>query len=145
MGLTAPGLSAVLWQLQIIFDVGHQAYGHKILTGRRDRMHTIRQTGGLSGVALNYSPSAHKAARHLVPSPSLTAELSLKLVRIQVSRIGVRVSMTPLGLATARHLCLLRWAWLSAAISRSDEFSMRQRISEQQMSIYCSACDFADG
>ena len=35
--------------VQIIFDVGHQAYGHKILTGRRDRMHTIRQTGGLSG------------------------------------------------------------------------------------------------
>lgn len=34
---------------QIIFDVGHQAYGHKILTGRRERMHTIRQTGGLSG------------------------------------------------------------------------------------------------
>ena len=33
----------------IVFDVGHQAYPHKILTGRRDRMHTIRQTGGLSG------------------------------------------------------------------------------------------------
>lgn len=35
--------------MQIIWDVGHQAYGHKILTGRRHRMHTIRQTGGLSG------------------------------------------------------------------------------------------------
>lgn len=35
--------------VQIIWDVGHQAYGHKILTGRRNRMHTIRQTGGLSG------------------------------------------------------------------------------------------------
>lgn len=34
---------------KIIWDVGHQAYGHKILTGRRHRMHTIRQTGGLSG------------------------------------------------------------------------------------------------
>ncbi|KAK9796686.1 hypothetical protein WJX73_009993 [Symbiochloris irregularis] len=34
---------------KIIWDVGHQAYGHKILTGRRSRMHTIRQTGGLSG------------------------------------------------------------------------------------------------
>lgn len=33
----------------IVFDVGHQAYPHKILTGRRDKMHTIRQTGGLSG------------------------------------------------------------------------------------------------
>ena len=34
---------------KIVWDVGHQAYGHKILTGRRDRFPTIRQYGGLSG------------------------------------------------------------------------------------------------
>ncbi|KAK9828329.1 hypothetical protein WJX74_009102 [Apatococcus lobatus] len=34
---------------KIIWDAGHQAYGHKILTGRRHRMSTLRQTGGLSG------------------------------------------------------------------------------------------------
>ena len=34
---------------RIIWDVGHQTYAHKILTGRRDRMHTLRQTDGLSG------------------------------------------------------------------------------------------------
>ncbi len=34
---------------RIIWDVGHQAYPHKILTGRRDRIRTLRQTGGLSG------------------------------------------------------------------------------------------------
>lgn len=34
---------------RIIWDVGHQAYPHKILTGRKDRLHTIRQFGGLSG------------------------------------------------------------------------------------------------
>ncbi len=34
---------------KVIWDVGHQAYPHKILTGRRDRMNTIRQAGGLSG------------------------------------------------------------------------------------------------
>lgn len=34
---------------RLIWDVGHQAYPHKILTGRRDRMHTLRQQGGLSG------------------------------------------------------------------------------------------------
>lgn len=33
----------------IVWDVGHQAYAHKILTGRRDRMDTLRQYGGLSG------------------------------------------------------------------------------------------------
>lgn len=32
---------------RLIWDVGHQAYPHKILTGRRDRMHTIRQKGGI--------------------------------------------------------------------------------------------------
>src|SRR5271167_901497 len=34
---------------RLIWDVGHQAYPHKILTGRRDRMHTLRAGGGLSG------------------------------------------------------------------------------------------------
>jgi 1-deoxy-D-xylulose-5-phosphate synthase len=34
---------------KIIWDVGHQAYGHKILTGRRGRFATLRQLGGLSG------------------------------------------------------------------------------------------------
>src|SRR5476649_2384978 len=34
---------------RLIWDVGHQAYPHKILTGRRDRIRSIRQGGGLSG------------------------------------------------------------------------------------------------
>jgi 1-deoxy-D-xylulose-5-phosphate synthase len=34
---------------RIVWDVGHQTYSHKILTGRRDRMHTLRQFGGVSG------------------------------------------------------------------------------------------------
>ncbi|MBF5090485.1 1-deoxy-D-xylulose-5-phosphate synthase [Novosphingobium sp. NBM11] len=34
---------------RLVWDVGHQAYPHKILTGRRERMHTLRQGGGLSG------------------------------------------------------------------------------------------------
>jgi len=34
---------------KIIWDVGHQAYAHKLLTGRRDRFHTLRTLGGLSG------------------------------------------------------------------------------------------------
>ncbi|MFW5678945.1 MAG: 1-deoxy-D-xylulose-5-phosphate synthase [Pseudomonadota bacterium] len=36
---------------KLIWDVGHQAYPHKILTGRRDRIRTLRQPGGLSGFA----------------------------------------------------------------------------------------------
>ena len=34
---------------RLIWDVGHQAYPHKILTGRRERIRTLRQGGGLSG------------------------------------------------------------------------------------------------
>ncbi len=36
-------------QDKIVWDVGHQAYGHKVLTGRRDRLPTIRQYGGIAG------------------------------------------------------------------------------------------------
>ncbi|HMG50809.1 MAG TPA: 1-deoxy-D-xylulose-5-phosphate synthase N-terminal domain-containing protein, partial [Inquilinus sp.] len=51
----------------LIWDVGHQAYPHKILTGRRDRIRTLRQGGGLSGftkrVESEYDPfgAAHAA------------------------------------------------------------------------------------
>ena len=34
---------------QLVWDVGYQAYAHKILTGRRDRFGTLRQWGGISG------------------------------------------------------------------------------------------------
>lgn len=34
---------------KVIWDVGHQSYAHKILTGRRDKFHTLRQRGGISG------------------------------------------------------------------------------------------------
>jgi len=59
-GHLAPSLGAVELTLalhyvfdtprdKIVWDVGHQAYGHKIITGRRDRFHTLRQYGGISG------------------------------------------------------------------------------------------------
>src|SRR5688500_19957279 len=34
---------------RLVWDVGHQCYPHKIFTGRRDRIRTLRQSGGLSG------------------------------------------------------------------------------------------------
>ncbi|HEX3027658.1 MAG TPA: 1-deoxy-D-xylulose-5-phosphate synthase [Clostridia bacterium] len=43
---------------QIVWDVGHQCYTHKLLTGRRNRFETIRQYGGLSGYTKTYE-SAH--------------------------------------------------------------------------------------
>ena len=53
----------------LIWDVGHQAYPHKILTGRRDRIRTLRQGGGLSGFTKRseseYDPLRRRARRHL--------------------------------------------------------------------------------
>lgn len=52
---------------KLIWDVGHQCYPHKILTGRRDQMHTLRQEGGISGFTKrsesNYDPfgAAHSS------------------------------------------------------------------------------------
>ena len=45
---------------RLVFDVGHQAYPHKILTGRRDQFSTLRQFGGLSGFPKPYE-SIHDA------------------------------------------------------------------------------------
>lgn len=37
---------------RLVWDVGHQSYPHKILTGRRDQMSGLRQLGGISGLSL---------------------------------------------------------------------------------------------
>lgn len=58
----------------IIFDVGHQAYVHKIITGRRDRFDTLRQPGGLSGFPKR-SESEHDCFGVGHSSTSLSAAL----------------------------------------------------------------------
>jgi 1-deoxy-D-xylulose-5-phosphate synthase len=65
---------------RLIWDVGHQAYPHKILTGRRDRIRTLRQGGGLSGFTKraesDYDPfgAAHS-------STSISAGLGMAVAR----------------------------------------------------------------
>eukprot|EP00884_Botryococcus_braunii_P014880 jgi/Botrbrau1/23393/Bobra.0051s0039.2 len=63
---------------RIIWDVGHQAYGHKILTGRRDRMNTIRQSGGLSGFT-NRSESDYDAFGAGHSSTSISAAVGMAI------------------------------------------------------------------
>jgi len=61
---------------KIVWDVGHQAYGHKILTGRRDAFTTLRQMGGLSGFPKrNESPYDTFDAGH--SSTSISAALGM--------------------------------------------------------------------
>src|SRR3974390_2262406 len=70
---------------RLIWDVGHQAYPHKILTGRRDRIRTIRQGGGLSGFTKRaeseYDPfgAAHS-------STSISAGLGMAVAREMTGR-----------------------------------------------------------
>jgi 1-deoxy-D-xylulose-5-phosphate synthase len=65
---------------KIIWDVGHQSYPHKILTGRRARMHTIRQTSGLAGFPKR-DESAHDAFGAGHSSTSISAALGMAVAR----------------------------------------------------------------
>ena len=53
---------------RLIWDVGHQAYPHKILTGRRDQIRTLRQGGGLSGFTKRAESEYDRLARP-IPRP----------------------------------------------------------------------------
>ena len=69
----------------LIWDVGHQAYPHKILTGRRDRIRTLRQGGGLSGFTKRAeSPYDPFGAAHA--STSISAALGFCVARDRQGR-----------------------------------------------------------
>ncbi|RLE19072.1 MAG: 1-deoxy-D-xylulose-5-phosphate synthase [Acidobacteria bacterium] len=65
---------------RIIWDVGHQAYAHKILTGRMKDFHTLRQSGGISGFPkISESPYDHFNTGH--SSTSISAALGMSVSR----------------------------------------------------------------
>ena len=75
---------------RIVWDGGHQAYPHKVLTGRRDRLHTIRQPGGLAAISAaapraNTTPSVSDTA-----STSISAALGMAVASAQQRRIEAR-------------------------------------------------------
>jgi len=67
---------------RIVWDIGHQAYPHKILTGRRDQLHTIRQPGGLSGF-LKRSESEYDTFGAGHSSTSISAALGMAVAASQ--------------------------------------------------------------
>ena len=72
---------------KILWDVGHQAYPHKVLTGRRDELRTIRQYGGLAPVLLD----RRVRARHHGRRP-----------RLDLDRLRRSASRRPCATASAR-------------------------------------------
>ena len=65
---------------RLVWDVGHQAYAHKILTGRRDELHTIKQYDGLSGF-LRRAESEYDTFGAGHASTSLSAALGMAIAR----------------------------------------------------------------
>src|SRR5216110_755896 len=65
---------------KLIWDVGHQAYPHKIITGRRDRIRTLRQGGGLSGFTKR-SESIYDCFGAAHSSTSVSAGLGFAVAR----------------------------------------------------------------
>ncbi|MGB3617286.1 MAG: 1-deoxy-D-xylulose-5-phosphate synthase [Catalinimonas sp.] len=73
-------------QDQLVWDVGHQAYGHKILTGRREQFHTNRRLDGLSGFPKrSESPYDTFGVGH--SSTSISAALGMAIAARQMGRI----------------------------------------------------------
>jgi 1-deoxy-D-xylulose-5-phosphate synthase len=69
---------------RIVWDVGHQAYPHKVLTGRRDRLHTIKQRGGLAPFPVR-SESPYDAFGVGHSSTSIAAALGMA---VAAARLG---------------------------------------------------------
>jgi 1-deoxy-D-xylulose-5-phosphate synthase len=85
---------------RLVWDVGHQTYPHKILTGRRTRMPTLRQLGGLSGFPQR-SESEHDAFGTAHSSTSISAALGMALAARQKGESRHAVAIIGDGAMTA--------------------------------------------
>ncbi|KAL9461119.1 hypothetical protein AB3S75_004169 [Citrus x aurantiifolia] len=85
---------------KIIWDVGHQAYVHKILTGRRSRMNTMRKTSGLAGFPKR-DESVHDAFGAGHSSTSISAGLGMAVARDILGKNNNVISVIGDGAMTA--------------------------------------------
>ena len=85
---------------KLIWDVGHQSYPHKIITGRRDRMHTIRQHGGLAGFP-NRDESPYDTFGVGHSSTSISAALGMSIAARQAGKKQKTVAVIGDGAMTA--------------------------------------------
>ncbi len=72
---------------RLVWDVGHQAYPHKIITGRRDRIRTLRQAGGLSGFTKR-SESEYDPFGAAHSSTSISASLGFAIANKLLEQAG---------------------------------------------------------
>lgn len=84
----------------IVWDVGHQAYAHKLLTGRENKFHTIRQKGGLSGFP-KISESEHDPFGTGHSSTSISAALGIAEAKRLAGHTGKTIAVIGDGSLTA--------------------------------------------
>ncbi|HEY0027258.1 MAG TPA: 1-deoxy-D-xylulose-5-phosphate synthase, partial [Allosphingosinicella sp.] len=85
---------------RLIWDVGHQAYPHKILTGRRDRIRTLRQGGGLSGFTRR-SESEYDPFGAAHSSTSISAALGFAIANKLAAQPGRAIAVIGDGAMSA--------------------------------------------
>lgn len=85
---------------RLIWDVGHQAYPHKILTGRRDRIRTLRQGGGLSGFTKR-SESEYDPFGAAHSSTSISAGLGFAIANKLAGKPGKAIAVIGDGAMSA--------------------------------------------
>jgi 1-deoxy-D-xylulose-5-phosphate synthase len=83
----------------LVWDTGHQAYVHKLVTGRRDEFRTLRQEGGMSGYP-NRAESAHDVVENSHASTSLSYALGLAEARLSRGEPGEVVAIIGDGALT---------------------------------------------
>lgn len=85
---------------KLVWDVGHQAYPHKILTGRRDRIRTLRQPGGLSGFTKR-SESEYDPFGTAHSSTSISAALGFAVANKLADKPGKAIAVIGDGAMSA--------------------------------------------
>ncbi|WP_324828768.1 1-deoxy-D-xylulose-5-phosphate synthase [Qipengyuania zhejiangensis] len=85
---------------KLVWDVGHQCYPHKILTGRRDRIRTLRQGGGLSGFTKR-SESEYDPFGAAHSSTSISAALGFAMANMMQGRSGRGIAVIGDGAMSA--------------------------------------------
>jgi len=115
---------------RVIWDVGHQSYAHKILTGRRDRFSTLRQHGGLSGFTKrSESPFDSFSTGH--SGTSISASLGFLCARHQRNDPSKVVAVIGDGSMTAG----LAYEGLNQAGDRHKDKNLIVILNENDMSI----------
>jgi len=107
----------------IVWDTGHQAYAHKLLTGRRARFPTLRRPGGLSGYP-NRSESPHDWVENSHASTALSYAYGLAAARRQAGHAGRVVAVVGDGALTGgmayEGLSNIGWRGLPVVVVLND-------------------------